>query len=184
MEKKQKKFDLKKIVIIGLMSAMVFVASSLSISIPTMIGSTRIHFGNVFCILSGLLLGGTSGGLSASIGSMLYDFTNPLYISSAPTTFINKFCMGFVTGKLSGINKFSEFTRNLIASITGAITYVILYLSKSFIEGYFFLAQPFETVMATVVTKGIVSFVNALIAVVVAMILFPVFKKVYKYASK
>ena len=41
--------------------------------------------------LSGLLFGGISGGLASGIGGALYDLTNPLYITSAPVTFISKF---------------------------------------------------------------------------------------------
>ena len=74
-----------KICAIGIFGALVFVASMISVPIPVAIGDiSRIHLGNIFCLLSGLVLGPVSGGLSAGIGSALYDITNPAYIASAP----------------------------------------------------------------------------------------------------
>ena len=51
---------------IGVFAALVFVSSMISIPIPVAIGSvTRIHLGNIFCLLSGFILGPVGGGLAA-----------------------------------------------------------------------------------------------------------------------
>lgn len=51
---------------IGIMAGIVYAASAfLQIPIPTVIGNTRLHMGNVICLLAGMLLGafrGRSGG--------------------------------------------------------------------------------------------------------------------------
>ena len=73
---------------VGLMSAVAFVSNFLSIPIGDV---SRVHFGNVFCVLSGLLLGPLGGGLCGGIGAFLYDFTNPLYADEAVITFCMKF---------------------------------------------------------------------------------------------
>ncbi len=70
---------------IGVLSAMVFVANFFSIPLPF---EARVHFGNVFCVLSGLLLGPVSGGLCAGLGGFFYDLTNPIYAAGAPVTFL------------------------------------------------------------------------------------------------
>ena len=75
-------------------------AAFLQLSIPTAIGTTRIHLGNVMCLLSGMLLGPVYGGVAAGVGSMLFDLTSPVYISSAPFTFIFKFAMAWLCGKI------------------------------------------------------------------------------------
>lgn len=73
---------LYRIVAVALLGALVFVSSMLSVPIPVAIGDiTRIHLGNIFCLLSGFLLGPVGGGLAAGIGSALYDLTNPAYIA-------------------------------------------------------------------------------------------------------
>ena len=74
-----KKIRIRQITMIGIMAAAVYMASAfLQISIPTAIGTTRLHMGNVMCLLSGMLLGAVPGGLAAGIGSMLFDFSNPV----------------------------------------------------------------------------------------------------------
>ena len=96
-----KKMTVKDITRIGIMAAAVYVASAfLQIPIPTAIGSTRLHMGNVMCLLSGMLLGAAPGGLAAGTGSMFFDLTNPAYITSAPFTFAFKFLMAWLCGKM------------------------------------------------------------------------------------
>ena len=128
----KKKISVREITLVGLMAAMVYVTSAfLQIPIPTVIGNTRIHMGNVMCLLSGLLLGPLWGGLAAGIGSVFFDLTNPAYIASAPFTFVFKFLMAWVCGilyqKWKGKGKVILFSA--LAGTAGALTYVILYLA-------------------------------------------------------
>ncbi len=156
---------LYKIITIGLMSALVFVGNKLTIPIGDI---TRIHVGNSMCLLAGLLFGGVSGGLSAGIGGFLFDFLDPLYIASAPFTFISKFAMGFTAGALRNS---SERIRVIIAAISGQLAYIILYLGKKFIESM--LLNGDATVAFTVVkTAAVASLVNGAIAVIVAVPLY------------
>lgn len=168
----EKKITLKQIAMIGVMAAAVYVASAfLQIPIPTAIDNTRLHMGNVMCLLSGLLLGPIQGGLAAGIGSMFFDLTNPAYITSTPFTFAFKFLMAWICGMFAFRNKsrLSSHKRYIIGSILGAFAYVLLYLSKSYIEHRFVLGLPLEAVMITLTQKAVVSSVNAVVSVVVAV---------------
>lgn len=98
MANKQNKITVYDIVLIGLMAALCFVGTYLHLDVMTPMGKVMIHFGNVFCLLSGMLLGGVKGGLAAGIGSMFYDILDPAYISECWITFINKFMMAFLCG--------------------------------------------------------------------------------------
>lgn len=164
------KFSVKKMAWVGLLSALVFVASLISIPISTGIDNTRIHLGNVMCLLSGMMLGPIGGGLAAGIGSFFFDLTNPLYISTAPLTFIFKFTMAFICGLISqrGDNSLS-FKRNTAAAICGAIAYIILYLTKSFVYDYYFLKMEIITVKIDVSTKAVTSLINGIIAAVISV---------------
>ena len=56
---KNSRFTLYRIVIIGLMAAMVFVCTMfLGIRIPTPTGTTQLKTANAICLLTGLLFGG------------------------------------------------------------------------------------------------------------------------------
>lgn len=159
---------IKQIALVGVMAAAVYVASLLQIPIMTAIDGTRIHLGNVMCLLAGILLGPVSGGLAAGIGSALFDVTCG-WFTSIPFTFLFKFIMGYLCGKIVLLHKPRLEFRYAIGGITGAFTYVILYLSKSFIEDYFISGGNLAVVAADVFSKGIVSGLNAIIAVVVAV---------------
>jgi len=160
-----------KIAAVGVMSALVFAASNVSINLFTLLGgTTRIHLGNIMCLLSGLLFGGILGGLSAGIGSCFFDLFNPLYISSAPFTFAFKFLMGFICGAISHKGQASgqNLKMNIIGGICGQLAYILLYLSKSFIESVLVGNAPL-TALADTGVKGAVSLVNAIIAVSVSV---------------
>lgn len=166
-----KKFSVKQIALTGVMAALVFAASQISIQIPTAIDGTRIHFGNVLCILSGLLLGGTLGGCAAGIGSMFFDVLNPLYISSAPFTLVFKFFIGFISGKVAysgGANGLS-MRRNIVGAVGGSLAYIILYLSRAYITARFVKLLAHETALLDIGTKAITSTVNGVIACIVAV---------------
>lgn len=168
-----------RIAAIGVLSAMVFAANFLSIPIGDI---TRIHFGNVFCVLSGLLLGPISGGLCAGLGGFFYDLFNPLYAAEAPITFAMKFVLGALVGVIahSGKSYGNNRIKNIIGAVVGSLGYVVVYLFKNFINEFYFLRNPIETVTTKLIIKGTSSVVNGMTAVIVALILLPVFSRAMK----
>lgn len=176
-------FTTQQMVLTGVMAAVVFVSNYISFTIPLAIGggeATRIHVANAFCLLAGMLLGPVGGGLSAGIGSMFYDLTNPLYIASAPFTFVFKFLMAFVAGKLVGSaagGQKASLKRLALAGTVGQISYIVLYLGKKFIETYFFLHSALETALVACATAFAASLINAVLAVVISVLLAPAFRK-------
>lgn len=177
-----KRISVKKIAFVGVLAAMVYVASAfLQIKIPTTIGNTRLHMGNVMCLLSGLLLGPMAGGLAAGIGSMLYDLTDPAFITSAPFTFVFKFSMAWVCAMIAYRKDRLQLGRSIVGAVSGSLCYVVLYLGKSWIRDQFVMGLPVDAVMLTVSEKAAVSLVNAVLAVVIAvplaLSLHPVVKK-------
>lgn len=160
-----------RIVLWAVFAALVFVGSMVSVPIPVAIGDiTRIHLGNIFCLLAGFVLGPVGGGLAAGVGSALYDMTNPAYIASAPFTFAFKFLLAAVCGWVAwaGGRKAAEHKWNILAAVSGSVTYMILYLGKSFIQGLL-LGSEMGAVLTSLATKFVTSGVNAIIAVVVSV---------------
>ena len=167
------KYSIYKMAVIGLMAAMVFVATNFRIEIPTPLGKTMLHLGNVMCILSGLLFGGTIGGLAAGFGSSIFDLFDPAFAPEFWITFIMKFTMGFIAGKISHWNNFNGENKkiNTVAALSGAAAYVLLYISKTIILQYFILNSNWEAVIAVAGTKFLVSSVNASVAVIASLAL-------------
>lgn len=155
----------------GVFAALVFVSNYMSVPVPVAIGDvSRIHFGNIFCLLSGFVLGPIGGGLAAGIGSALYDLTNPAYIASAPFTFLFKFLLAAVCGWAAYAHgaRAERHVQNILAAAAGSLTYMILYLGKAFIQGML-LGSEMGAVLTSVATKTVTSSINAVIAVVVSV---------------
>ena len=140
----QNRKSILRVVTVGLFAALVFAGNYLSFPIPVAVGNvTRIHLGNVLCLLAGFIAGPIGGGLASGIGGALYDMMNPAYIADAPFTFLFKFLLAFVCGlaahggKLTGgIPNTAEvkIPRRIAAGVLGSVTYIVLYIGKNFIE--------------------------------------------------
>lgn len=162
-----------KIVTVGLMAALVYVGNYLSFPIPNGLLVTRIHLGNSMCLLAGLLFCSSTGGIASGIGAAMYDLFNPAYVLSAPYTFISKFAMGFVAGKLNRRSKEGKIplATTIIAAIFGQLTYIVLYLIKSFFT-VLIIGGTSEAAWAAVGTNAITSTVNAVLAVIISVPLY------------
>ncbi|MDD3428759.1 MAG: ECF transporter S component [Oscillospiraceae bacterium] len=171
--KQNKKFSVYDLCVIGLMAALVFVATNFRIKIPVGGDSTMLHLGNVMCLLSGLLFGGLPGGLAAGFGSAIFDLTSE-FASEAWITFINKFAMGFVAGAVAHCSKKllpGQKANTILGAVLGSVTYVILYVTKTIFTQRFLYGAEWPVVFTVAGTKGLVSFVNGLIAVVASLLL-------------
>lgn len=169
---------LQSIIAVGLMAALCYVGNYLQIKIPNGVLITRIHFGNSMCLLAGLLFGGLNGGLASGIGAALYDLFDPVYIVSAPFTFLSKFAMGFVCGILSKSQKRlkNETAHVLTSAIVGQLVYIVCYLAKTYIS-QIILGYTVETALTATATNLLTSSVNAVIAVAVSVPLYFGLKK-------
>lgn len=159
-----------RVALTAVFAALVFVASIISVPVPAAFGMTRIHLGNIFCLLSGFVLGPIGGGLAAGIGSGWYDVIIYGDILSAPFTLVFKGLMAVVCGMIAyaGHNQGENHKLNVAAGICGSVTYIILYLGKSFAEGLL-MGSAMGTVLTALLTKLVTSGINAVIAVVVSV---------------
>lgn len=169
---------------VGLMAALVFVGNYLQVKIPNGVLVTRIHFGNSMCLLAGLIFGPIGGGLASGIGAALYDLIDPVYIISAPFTFLSKFAMGFVCGALASRYKGEKKSKRVVLGVTlsavlGQITYIVFYLSKTYF-GQILLGAAVGTALTATATNALTSTINAVISVLVSVPLFFALKKPLK----
>lgn len=173
---------LAMIVAVGLMAALCFVGNYLQIKIPNGVLITRIHFGNAVCLLGGLLFGGIPGALAAGIGAGLYDLLDPVYIISAPFTFLSKFAMGFICGYLakSGKRLKNETAHILASAIIGQLVYIVLYVGRTYIVQRLVYMAAVETALTASATNLLTSTINAVIAVAVSVPLYFALQKPLK----
>ena len=173
-----------RICFIGLMAAIVFVVNYFRI--PFM--GTQLHMTNALCVLCGLLFGPVSGFLAAGIGSGLYDIVAG-WGAECIITFINKGMIALVAGviayKAGRANETSAKNHALIiiGSILGALTYVALYMLKTFVFGQLVDGMTLDAVTVKMLSKLPGSLMNAVFAFIVAPILFAAVKPALKHAG-
>lgn len=173
---------IRKWVQTGLMAVLCYISFTfLQIKIVVPGGdATSFHAGNTFCVLASLLLGGGYGGLAGAVGMTIGDLMDPVYILGAPKTFILKFMIGLITGivahKIGKINESHNpgyvFRWSILASVAGLGFNVIADPVAGYFYKQYILGQPQE--MADILAKfsAVTTFVNAVISVILAVILY------------
>jgi len=163
-------------------------ATFIKIDIPVGTERTMFHFGNVFCVLAALLLGGTWGGLAGAVGMTISDLTTA-YVTSAPKTFFLKLCIGLIVGfvahRLFKLSKEHSVKYVTIATVVSSVCGMLFNIVADPIVGYFYktylLGVPQDLAKALAKVGAVTTSVNAVIAVVVASIIYlalrPVMKK-------
>lgn len=176
----EKVFDTKKLTQAALLAALCYIGFQFfRFDIVVAGEKTAFHFGNVFCVLAALLLGGLWGGLSGAIGMTIADFTSS-YVDSSPKTFLLKLCIGLIVGFVAHrIAKISEdhdrsyvLKWSLIASICGMAFNVVAdpvvgYFYKRYLFG---IPQKAAEILAKM--SAVTTLVNAIFAVAFATILY------------
>ncbi len=171
---KKTRFNAYTLSFMGVMIAIIYVVTMFRFPL---LGS-KVHFANSMCLLSGLLFGPQFGALAAGLGSAIYDVFNGYTFIDALITFACKGAMAYVCAVIARRNE--SFVRVCVACVVGALTYVALYMLKTFIFQAFVYAFPMDTVWATMLSKFIPSIINAGFAMVVTPVLmraiFPMLK--------
>lgn len=175
-----RKTDVTRLAQAGLMAALCYIGFAFfKIDIPVGAEKTAFHFGNVFCVLAALLLGGYWGGLAGAIGMTIGDLTTS-YVTSAPKTFLLKLCIGLIVGlvahnigKLSRSHSAGYVARyTVLASVCGMAFNVVAdplvgYFYKTYLLG---IPQDLSALLAKVAT--LTTSVNAVVAVIAASIFY------------
>ncbi len=188
--------DVKQLAQAGLLAALCYIGFAVfKIDIPVGTEKTAFHFGNVFCVLGALLLGGYWGGLAGAIGMTIADLTTA-YVTSAPKTFLLKLMIGLVVGfvahKLFHISR--EHTVKYItgATIAASVCGMAFNVIADPLVGYFYktylLGIPQDIAKAFAKINAMTTLVNAVVAVIAATVFYlalrPALKKAGLFTEK
>lgn len=168
--KTKKLFTTQFIIQTGVMAAVVCVVTFFRFPI---LGS-KVHFANSMCLLAGLLFGPVSGGLAAGLGSFLYDALFGGYdIIQCLITFVSKFIMAWLCAKIAYSGGHAENrVKVIIASVIGALSYVVLYMLKTYIYQDFIYGLSLPATGAVMLAKLPASLINAVAAMIATPIVF------------
>ena len=170
----------------AVMAALVALGSKLEIQIPSILGSSRFHLGNVMCALSGLMLGPWWGALGSGLGSALYDLLlDPARFAEFPITFVTKAVYGLVAGAVffKVFKGRSNYINEAVATALAAASYIVIYLAKSFFyNGLLIKGLTADAAWLGVLERVPSSVFNGVVALVFAPILGVALHKALKAA--
>ncbi len=185
------KTDTAKLAQAGLFAALCYIGFAfLKIDIPVGPEKTAFHFGNVFCVLAALLLGGFWGGLSGAVGMTIADLTTA-YVTSAPKTFLLKLCIGLIVGFVAHtVFKITrKHTKKYVtgATIAACSCGMIFNIIADPLVGYFYktylLGVPQDISKALAKMATLTTSVNAVIAVLCASVIYLALRPALKKAG-
>lgn len=134
---------------------------------------SKVHFANAMCLIAGLIFGPVSGGIAAGLGSMLYDVLFGGYdFINGLMTFVMKFAMAWLCAMIAGRTEGRSRVRVCLASVIGALSYVALYLIKTYFWKLYVDGLTQDVVWAAVVSKAPASLINAAAALIAAPIIY------------
>lgn len=185
------KENVRRLAQAGLLAALCYIGFAFfKIDITVGPEKTAFHFGNVFCVLAALLLGGYWGGLAGAIGMTIADLTTA-YVTSAPKTFLLKLCIGLIVGLVA--HKIFKLSRAHSARYVTGVTILSCACGMAFnviadpLVGYFYkmylLGVPQDISAALAKMSTITTGVNAIIAVVAASVFYIALRPAMKKAD-
>ncbi len=187
------KADVRKLTQAGLLAALCYIGFAflkVDMPVPGSLEKTAFHFGNVFCVLAALLLGGYWGGLAGAVGMTIADLTTA-YVTSAPKTFLLKLCIGLIVGlvahKIFHLSK--EHPKKYITGVTilASACGMAFNVVADPLVGYFYkmylLGVPQDISKALAKISTMTTGVNAVTAVVCASIIYLALRPALKKAG-
>ena len=174
------KIEVTRVAQAGLLAALCYIGFAFfKIDIPVGPEKTSFHFGNVFCVLAALLLGGYWGGLAGAVGMTIGDLTTS-YVTSAPKTFLLKLCIGLIVGLVA--HGFFKLSRDHKPQKVAAVTVASAACGMAFnvvadpVVGYFYktylLGVPQDIASALAKISAMTTGVNAVVAVIAASVFY------------
>ena len=180
----KKTFSALFLTVTGVMAALACISNLIRIPL----GESMISVSNAVCVLCGLILGPASGFLAAGIGNFLYDiFVGYGYESLI--TFISKGAIALVVAFLSGGLRKKEklqpgdSPRLFLACALGALTYVVLYMLKTFIFGLTVNGLTMEATWIRMGAKLPASLINAVFAAIAAPVFYAAVRPALKHTD-
>ena len=191
---KRKPFNIHTLTIAAMMAALCYVGFAFfQIKIPVGDSSTSFHLGNVFCVLAALLIGPLWGGLSGAVGMTIGDLLDPVYITSAPKTFVLKLGIGLIAGfvahRIFHISREQERKIPLsVATVLSCAAGMAFNIVADPLVGYFYkrfimgVPQDAATILAKM--SAVTTSVNAVIAVAAASLFYLALRPILKRSNR
>lgn len=129
------------------------------VSIP--LGTSKVHLGNFFCVLAGLLCGPFIGGVAGSLGMGFNDIALGYGWNTYLRTFIMKFLMGFLAGYIFRLCLKKKANGSLLLGISTGLSLALfgfmLYMYFVPDSGYLLLAVIAISILSLMMLGGFIA---------------------------
>lgn len=129
------------------------------VSIP--LGTSKVHLGNFFCVLAGLLCGPFIGGVAGSLGMGFNDIALGYGWNTYLRTFIMKFLMGFLAGYIFRLCLKKKANGSLLLGISSGLSLALfgfmLYMYFVPDSGYSLLAVIAISILSLMMLGGFIA---------------------------
>mgnify|MGYP004457221493 FL=1 len=129
------------------------------VSIP--LGTSKVHLGNFFCVLAGLLCGPFIGGVAGSLGMGFNDIALGYGWNTYLRTFIMKFFMGFLAGYIFRLCLKKKANGSLLLGISTGLSLALfgfmLYMYFVPDSGYSLLAVIAISILSLMMLGGFIA---------------------------
>jgi ECF transporter S component (folate family) len=165
------KVSTKKLVLNGLMIALVFVVTKFT-SFPTFVGYFNV--GDVAIMVTAVLLGRESGFIAGAVGSSLADILSG-YAIFAPITFVVKGLEGFIVGSIAypKTSKTPSEVIRIIAVIAGALMMIggyfvaEMYVMNLYTSGFGYAAAIKDLVSTNLAQGGVSALIGYILTTII-----------------
>ena len=169
-----------RLTVTAIMAALCYVVFTLiRIDVPTPVGTTSFHLGNVFCVLAALLIDGPAGGIAGAIGMGIGDLFSAIYVITVPKTIFLKFFIGYITGYVAhNIFHIKEetdkqlFKHTLISASAGMAFNIIGEPIVSYFYYDVILSNAEKALSYLNITKWITTSVNGVLTIIIATLIY------------
>lgn len=178
-----------RVSLIGIFAALCYIGFQFfRIDVSVAGGKTAFHFGNVFLLVSALLLGPLNGALAGSIGMTIADLTSG-YSLYAPTTFFLKFCIGMITGlvahRVGRLYAIQDRKKAVLWSALGSSAGILFNIIFDPLIGFLYKRYllQIEVSAATILAKmsAVTTAVNGVVAVILSVVIFQALMPLRKF---
>lgn len=191
---KRRTINIHTLTLAAMLAALCYIGFAFfQIKIPVGDSSTSFHLGNVFCVLAALLIGPLWGGLAGAVGMTIGDLLDPVYITSAPKTFLLKMGIGLIAGvvahRVFHLSHEKERKVSLaVATVLSCAAGMAFNIVADPLVGYFYkrylmgVPQDAATILAKM--SAVTTSVNAVIAVIAASLFYLVLRPILKRSNR
>lgn len=169
------------IVLVALFTSITFVATSIQVPMPALIGKPFVHLGNSAVLLSVLLLGYKRGALAGGFGLALFDVMHG-YAMEAPYYFVECFIVGGVAAYVFSLVNYKQHGTNLkliLVILSAVFAKLVMTTGHNFVMSLF-KGMTLQPAIIATISSLFPTIINCITTLVTVFVIYRVLAEQFK----